>query len=228
MAGHRQHQVVMLGRHHLNLRAERLPERAQPQRRRLGRALFGGQNAPAPAEQRRKARLGPAMLGAGDRMPRHDRRMRQHGPQRGEHAFLRSADIADDRIGGQVVRELRRYRTHRADRHAQHHEVGIDHRRACRVSDIVGELDPLRDTAHLGRGVVTGDPHRRHRGPHRARHRRADQPQPDDRDAREGQHQPAFSTSARSTSTTARISSSVPIVMRRPWGSPWPGSQRVA
>ena len=72
MAGDRQHQIVMLGRHDLDPGADRGPERAQ---------LFDGggigalrrrQNAPAIDEQFGEAGIRTRMLGAGHRMRRNE------------------------------------------------------------------------------------------------------------------------------------------------------------
>ena len=85
VAGDRQHQIVMLGRHHLDIAAKGLPERREP----LDRSRFGcfgrGENAPAVDEQLRKARVGSGIFGAGDRVRRHEmdtgRNMRGHVAQ---------------------------------------------------------------------------------------------------------------------------------------------------
>ena len=66
MAGDRQHHVVMIRRHDLDLGAERGPERAQPlDRVRVG-ALRRRQNAPAVDEQLGETGIGSGMLGAGN------------------------------------------------------------------------------------------------------------------------------------------------------------------
>jgi hypothetical protein len=176
-------------------------------------------------EQRREPSFWPAALGARDRMRGDDRRARQRDGQRPRDLGLAAADVADDRVGGQVGRELRRHRAHRTDRHAQDHQVRIDHCGAGAVGDVVADVDPIRSLAHAGVGIIAGHPHRRHRLHHAARDRRSDQAQPDDGNAREGQHQ--RSVSARSAAITPRVSSSVPIVMRSASGNPWPGSQRT-
>ena len=68
MAGDREHEVVVLGVHRVDHRAERFPE--LDQRRDLGRvgAVGRGDDAPAVVEQRGEAGVGPAVLGAGDRV----------------------------------------------------------------------------------------------------------------------------------------------------------------
>ena len=82
MAGDRQHQVVMLGRHGLDVGAERAPERGEP----LDRGRVGvrrrREDAPAVDEQLGEAGIGAGMLGAGDRMRGHEmhagRQVRRH------------------------------------------------------------------------------------------------------------------------------------------------------
>jgi len=226
MAGDGEDAVVMLGRHRLDPRAEPAPEFGDALDRDRIRAFGGRDDAPAVAKQRRKARFGAAPFGTGDRMRRDHRRARQRVGQRADDLGLATADVADDRIRWQFGHELARDVAHDADRHAEDHEVRVDHRGPRRVRDVVAELQPVRGFTHARIGVVAGDADRRHRFLHRARHRRADQPQPDDRDARERQHQ-ARSTRSRSAAVTPRVSSSVPIVMRSALGSPWLGSQRT-
>ncbi len=45
---------------------------------------------------------------------------------------------------GKSAGKARRSRAHRADRHAQDDEVGIDHRRARAVGHVVAEIDRVR------------------------------------------------------------------------------------
>jgi hypothetical protein len=88
VAGHCQHEVVMGRFHHLDFGAEPFPERADT-RDRLVRSAFGrGQDAPAAHEQRGKARVGPALLGARDRMGGNKGMAGQRLAQRLEHAGL--------------------------------------------------------------------------------------------------------------------------------------------
>ena len=138
--------------------------------------------------RRGEARFGAAVLGAGDGVRGNDRRAGQRLGQRADDIGLARADIADDRIGRQVGGDLRRDRAHRADGNAQDDEIGIDDRRARGVGDIVEQLKPVRDRANLRVRVVSGQTHGRHVRPDRARDRRADQADSDDRDAGKGQH----------------------------------------
>ena len=72
MAGDRQHEVVMIRRHDLDLGAEPGPERAQLFDRGGIGAFRRRQDAPAVDEQFGEAGIGTGMLGAGDRMRRHE------------------------------------------------------------------------------------------------------------------------------------------------------------
>ena len=67
-------------------------------------------------------------------------------------------------------------------------EIGIDHRSAAAVGDIVEQVERIRGCADLGVGVIAGQPYRRHRHAGGARDRRSDQADADDGDAGEGQH----------------------------------------
>ena len=81
MAGHCQHQIVVVRIHFLDLRPQRLPIVRQL---RHGRCIgaIGGQKAPAVVKQLRKARPWAGMLSAGQRVARHEmharRNMRRH------------------------------------------------------------------------------------------------------------------------------------------------------
>ena len=72
VAGDPQHQVMMLGIHDLDVRAELLPEGPQPRHLRRIRPRQRRQNAPAVVVEFGKARMRPGMLGAGNRMPRDE------------------------------------------------------------------------------------------------------------------------------------------------------------
>ena len=84
VAGDGQHEIMVLGRHDLDLGAERLPERLELlDRLRIG-AFLGCQHAPAAVEQLGKAGFRSRLLGAGDGMARRrSARPRAHaGPRR--------------------------------------------------------------------------------------------------------------------------------------------------
>ena len=230
VARHRQHPVVMVGGHQFDIGAQPPPELRDPLDGEFICAFWRGDDAPALLEQRGEARLRPAALGACDRMGGDDRRTGQRFGQRGEDRALAAAHVGHDRLGGQIVGELGGDHAHRADRNAQHDQIGIDHARARRVRDIVRQIERAHRLAHRRVGVIGGNPRGRHGFARRPRDRGADQAQPDDGDPREGQHQAPFasdSTIWRSAATTPFTSSSVPMVMRKAWPSPWLGSQRT-
>ena len=82
MARDRQHQVVMVGRHDLDLGAHAGPERAQRfDGHRIG-AIGRREDAPAVDEEFGEAGVGTGMFGAGDRMGGDEmniaRQMRRH------------------------------------------------------------------------------------------------------------------------------------------------------
>ena len=100
VAGHRQHQVVVVGGHGLDLGAERAPERREPlDRGRVG-ALGRRQDAPAVDEQLGEAGVGAGVFGAGDRMRRHEvdagGQVRRHVAH---DRALHRADVGDDGAG---------------------------------------------------------------------------------------------------------------------------------
>ena len=84
----------------------------------VGIGAFGRrQNAPAVDEQFGEAGIGAGMLGAGDRMRRHEmdarRQMRRH---LADDRALDRADVGDDRAGLEERRDLLRDRAAGADR----------------------------------------------------------------------------------------------------------------
>ena len=228
MAGHGEHQVVMLGIHDLDIGAQLFPEGLEPLDITLGRIVRRGQDAPAVVEQGRKAGIRAAVLGTGDGMGRNDPGAGQRCGKRGLHAVLGRSDIADHRIGGQIGSDLGGDIRHHADRHAENHQIGVGNRGAGAVADIVAEAKLEHALSHRRIAVIAGDPHRGHGLADGMGDRGADQPEPDNGNLGKGQHQPAASSISRSAVATPRVSSSVPMVILRPLTRPWPGSQRTA
>ena len=126
MARDREHKVMMLGRHDLDLGAERGPERAQFFGRAGVGALRRGEDAPAVDEEFGEAGIGSGMFGAGHGMRRHEmhacRQMRRHVLDDGG---LDRADVGDDRARLEMRRDLGRDRAAGADGNAEDHEVGV-------------------------------------------------------------------------------------------------------
>ena len=74
MGGDREHQVVVLRGHGLDIAPQRPPEGPQPLDRRGVGAVERREDAAAVDEQFGEAGIGAGMLGAGDRMRRHEMR----------------------------------------------------------------------------------------------------------------------------------------------------------
>ena len=125
VAGDRQHQIVMVRRHGLDLGAQRGPERAELRDRVGIGAIRGSEDAPAIDEQLGETGIGTGVLGAGDGVRRHEmdagRQMRRHLPR--DRALDRT-DIGDDRAWLEIRRDFLRDRATGADRDAQDDEVG--------------------------------------------------------------------------------------------------------
>ena len=144
MAGDREHQVVMLRRHDLDVGAEQAPERSEPLHRLWVGPLGRRQNAPAILEQFGEAGVGAGMLGARDRMGRHEmhivRQMRAHVPH---DRPLHRADIGHDRAGFEMRRDLLGHGAANADGHADNDEIGAFDGLRVGLDDLIGnaELD---------------------------------------------------------------------------------------
>ena len=161
------------------------------------------------------------MLGAGDRMAGNE--MHALGQMRAHLAHDRALDgpdIGHDRPWAKRGRHLLRQLPAYADGRAQHDEIGIVRRLRRRRIDGIRQPQPQRRIAGLCRLRMAGNAARKPAAPDGMAQRRADQPQADQRDALEhglGHDRPMNSASA---ATTRRLSSSVPMVMRRQLGSP--------
>src|SRR6476620_3406265 len=139
------------------------------------------------------------MLGAGDRVSGYeDGLARKHGENLPDHRGLDRADLGDDG----AFTKMRSHGLHRigggANRHGDKHELGVLHR--------------LR--RGVGKGIAG-----------------ADQPEPDDGNGVEQwlghwRFAPEAPMKALSASSTARFSSSVPMVMRNESGKPYSSTRR--
>ncbi len=105
MAGDREHEIMMIRAHHLDLGANRGPERAQAiggsrvdafRRRQMHQRLMKSSAKPG---------IRPRMFGARDRMGRHEmnalRQMRRHVP---DDRALDRADVGDDRTRFEMIK----------------------------------------------------------------------------------------------------------------------------
>ncbi|MCY1425077.1 hypothetical protein D9M71_408560 [compost metagenome] len=126
VAGGGQHLVVMLDLHVLDVRAEFAPKAAD-QGHGLGVGVFQrSEDHLVAAIEVRPGRLHPALLGAGDGMPRHEtRRHATEGDPRGaHHVALGAADIGEHGIAEVVAGEFGQHPLHGQDRHRQLDHVG--------------------------------------------------------------------------------------------------------
>ncbi|CRM83400.1 hypothetical protein [Pseudomonas sp. 22 E 5] len=127
MAGRRQHFVVALNLHMLDIRAQLAP---QPIHHRQGRRiglLKRRQNHLVATEQLRIGCLDTALLGTGNRVPRY--KTRRHATKRefggAHHIAFGAADVRKDRLPEVHVGQQGQQLLHRQDRHGE-----LDHIRA--------------------------------------------------------------------------------------------------
>ena len=122
----RQHLVVMLRIHLVDLRAERFPEAAKPRER--SRVGFGKwrENAPASLEQTRETGVWSRLLRPGKRMAGDEVNMGRHmWCHLRDHGGLGGADIRNDRTGLQMRRDLLCHGFRGTDRHRDDYEIRI-------------------------------------------------------------------------------------------------------
>ncbi len=162
------------------------------------------------------------MLGARDGMRRHEmhagRQMRRHVPH---HGALDRADVGDNSAWLEMISDFLRDRAAGADRDAQDDQIGVISGFRIGLHHRIDNAELLYPRAGLRRARGGDDfPHE----PLFARgtcDRAADQPEADQRDLfewRRGVHLRA--TKSRRPSTTRRLASSVPMVMRKACGRP--------
>ena len=222
MAGDGKHQVVVLGRHDLDVCAERFPETGQPFDRGGIGLLWRRENAPPVDEQLRETGIGAGMFGAGDRMAGNEMdpagNVRPHCAN--DVAFDRTY-IGDGRAGFEVRTDLSGDRTAGADWHADNHEIGIGHRDGSAIDDLIGKSElgyALPRRVRPRRGDDRLHQTQRSRCP---RNRTPDQADADQCKAIEqrngGAHLP--SKKSFSAATTRRLASSVPTDRRSAFGS---------
>ena len=133
---------------------------------------------------------------------------------RGDHRALDRADVGDGGAGLQARRDLGGDLGHRADRHAEHHEIGALDRGGGGVEDL-GEAEAGGLGAGGGAAGVAGDadagmPARRMRVADRG----GDQAEADQRHPAVGHQARTFMKSATASATRAQASAS-PTVMRK-------------
>jgi hypothetical protein len=221
VAGDGEHQVVVLRVHDLHVRAAGLPERGEPGDGGLVGALRRRQHAPAAVEQLGKAGFGARVLRAGDRMARNKVHTLRHGrADVAQHRALDRAHVRQNGAGAQLGRHLRSDGAACPDRHAQNDEIGPA--RGLRRGGVDGadEAEPQGGVARLLALGVADDGVRQAAPPHGMAERRPDQPEADQRYPLEHRRRHDRPKKLDKAATTLRLSSSVPIVMRRQFGRP--------
>src|SRR6266481_6090145 len=221
MAGDAEHEVVVLGRHDLDVRPEQSPERREPFDRRRLDARRRGENAPAVDEELGEAGIRPGIFGAGDGVRRHEMHPRgevgRHGAQ--DRAFDR-ADVRDDRSWRKVRSDLCGHLAARADRDGDNDEISAFGRRCVGFNHLIGEAE-LGHAPARGRRAGSGDDGTRSalraRG---ALDRRANETHSDQRKTIENGLAPHLRPmNSAGAATTSRFASSVPTLMRNAFGS---------
>src|SRR6476620_6595979 len=172
------------------------------------------------------------MLGAGDRVSgSEDGLARKHGENLPDHRGLDRADLGDDG----AFTKMRSHGLHRigggANRHGDKHELGVLHRLRRGVGNGIAEAELLGALMNLHGGVVADDAPGEPARLDAAGDRGADQPEPDDGNGVEQwlghwRFAPEAPMKALSASSTARFSSSVPMVMRNESGKPYSSTRR--
>ena len=221
VAGDGEHEVVVLRVHDLDVGPARAPERGQLVDRGLVGALRRSQDAPAAVEQVGEAGFGAGMLGAGDGMAGDEMHALGHvGPHVAQHRALDRADVGQDGARAQVRTHRLRERAAGADGRAEDHEVGAARRLRRRRIDRAHQAQPQRGVARLLALRMADDGARQPAPPHGVGERRPDQPDADQRHALEHRRRHDRPRKLASAATTLRLSSDVPMVMRRQWGRP--------
>src|SRR5262245_65418520 len=117
------------------------------------------------------------MLGAGDRMTRHEYSLaRQHGENLTDHRSLDRADLGDDGALAEMWRNGLYHIGRGADRYGDEHELRLLDRLRRGVGNGIAKAELLGTVVHLCGGVVTDDAPGEPAGLDAACDRGADQP----------------------------------------------------
>ena len=222
VAGDRQHQIMMIRRHDLDPGAKRRPERPQLLDRLCRCALRRGQDTPAVDEQLGETGIGAGIFGAGDGMRRHE--MNAGGEMRrhlAHHRALDRADVGDDGARCEVTFDFLGDRAAGADGNAEDDEIGAVGGLRVAVHHAIGNAEFPDPRPGLFRARGGDDFARQTLSTRGARDRTADQSEADQRhpvETRMRVHGAAMKS--RSASTTSRLASSMPMVMRKACGRP--------
>ena len=221
MAGDREHEIMVVRRHGLDPGAHRSPERPQFLcRGRIG-ALRRRQDAPAIDEKLGKAGIGAGVLGAGYRMCRHEMdvsgQMRSH---LAHHRALDRADVGDDGTLCEMRADFLGDLAAGPDGDAENDEVGVFRRLDIGRNHGIDDAELLHPCPRFLRARSGDDLTDEALRPCRARDRAADQAEADQRQTLECRLSVHFAAmNSRRPSTTRRLASSVPTVMRSACGS---------
>ena len=214
---------MVLAVHDVDHRAHRGPQGSEL----VDHALVGAgerrQDAPAAVEQLGEARLGARVLGAGDRMAGNEMHASGHEPLAiADHGALDRADIGQDGARLEVRSDLLGDRTIGANRGAHDHQVRAAHGLGGRGEGLADQSEAQRGRPRRLAARVADDLARQSAAAHGMADRGADEADADQRDAFEQwlAHAGLRPRNSARAATTARLSASVPIVMRKACGSP--------
>ena len=152
MAHRREDRVVLAGASSRSTRAPHVSHAERTSRTARGAVSGCGVRITLrPRKRSGKRRRRAALLGAGDRMRRHEAREMpgQEAARVRDHVALGAAAVGDDRMRRQMRRDLRHDRGHLADRRREQHEIGILHRERRVLRRLVdhAELERRREIA---------------------------------------------------------------------------------
>src|SRR6516164_4081997 len=172
------------------------------------------------------------MFGAGDGVSRYeDRALGEHLKDLADHRGFDRADLGENGAAGEMRRDQFDGICRGADRYGDQHQFRVLRRfRRC-VGDLIAKAELLGAGVHLRREVVAHDAPGKPADLGTAGDRGTDQPEPDNSDGvkqRFGHWRlaPEAPMNDFSASSTARFSSSVPMVMRRASGNPYSSTRR--
>ncbi len=228
MRGDGQHPVMMARLHDLDLAAGAPPQLGQLRHRRLVAARRRGQDAPASLEEFGESGFRPGMLRAGHGMAGNQMHaIGKDRPQIADDRLLGRSHIADDCTMRQMIAHGGPDLGIGPQRRANHHQIGAGHASSRigvdavekpQLPGLIARLLAARRAGDMaGQALALDDPGKRG----------ADQPQADQchpleqrlahRRSAASARAPAKSANA---AATARVSASVPMVMRRQLLSP--------
>ena len=125
----RKYEIMVIGRHHLDLRAETRPERFECGDAVLWRALHRRQDAPAVLEQFGEARARSRLFSARDGVPRNEMGMgRNVGTHVTHDGALHRTHVGDDGAGLDCIPDGSRERSACSNRRTEDDEVRPLHR----------------------------------------------------------------------------------------------------